>query len=288
MLRSFVGWLDSYLAGEEPAAVVKAAIGLMSFAALLGVILGSTAIKLGALVTVLLVFLSIMLMLLRDRARLRRQLEDYARVVARYGDAILDQRKPAMRLVRLEHVAVVERNGDVKEFIRMRVVALKKELQFIPHIAGPVWHQSEAQLRKVKVEVRGLSVDGKRGTKWFVTKSLREGKLRLQAHLNSPAPMGSEVFLEIVRDWPGKCVPLMRLRQPDWFTYDYTRPTDYLSYVVILPPGVDVYCEAIGFTQGAPGFSLEAMVNTEGCTQVTLIATNVPVDRRIGMLLEIK
>jgi hypothetical protein len=288
MLRSFVAWLDDYLAGEEPAAVVRAVIGIMSFAVLLGVILGSTAIKLGALVAALLGLLSVMLILLRDRRRLKRELDEYSRIMTRYGDAITDQRKPAMRLRRLEHLAIVDRNGNVKEFIRMRVVALKKELQFIPHRAGPAWAQSASQLRKVKIEVRGLSVDGKPGTKWFTTQSWRDGKLNLLAHLNSPAPLGSEVYLEIVRDWPAKCFPLMRLREPEVFAHDYTRPIDYLSYTVVLPPGVEVYCDPIGFTDGTAGFSLETRTNQDGCTQVTLIATDVPVDRKIGMTLEVK
>jgi hypothetical protein len=288
MLRSFVAWLDDYLAGKEPSAVVRAAIGLMSFAALLGVILGSTAIKLGALVTVLLTFLSIMLILLKDRRRLTRERDEYARAVARYGDEILDHRKPAMRIKRLEHRATIDRNGDVTELIKMQVIALKKELLFIPHWAGPSWPQPMSQLRKMKVEVRGLSVDGKPGTKWFTTRTWSDGKLRLQAHLNDPVTMGSEVALEIVRQWPGKSFPMMRQKEPEAFTHDYTRPVDYLSYTIILPPGTDVYCDPVGFTEGTNGFSLETTRDAAGCTQVTLIVQNVSVDRKVGMRLEVK
>lgn len=288
MLRSFVAWLDDYLAGREPAAVVRAVIGIMSFATLLGVILGSTAIKLGALVTVLLIFLSIMLILLRDRRRLTRELEEYDHVVTRYGDAITDHREPAMRMKRLEHLMIVDRNGDVREFIKMQVIALKKELLFIPHRAGPGWAQPMSQLRKIKVEVRSLSIDGTPGTKWFLTRSWRDGKLNLLAHLNSPAPMGSEVSYEIIREWPGKCIPMMRLREPESFTYDYTRPIDYLRYVVVLPPGVDVYCDPIGFAEGTNGYSLTTDTNAEGRTQVTLVVTDVSVDRKVGMRLETK
>ena len=288
MLRSFVGWLDDYLASEEPSAVVKAAVGIMSFAVLLGAIFGSSVVKLGALAVAVLFSLSVLLILLRDRRRMRLQLDEYTRIVKRYGDAITDHRKPAMRLERLDHVAVIDRNGDAREFIRMRVVALNKELHFIPHRAGAGWAQPASQLRKVKVEVRGLSVDGKPGTRWFLTEDWQDGKLNLLAHLNTPVPMGSEVGLEIIRYWPGKCAPLMKLGEPDIFTYDYTRPIDYLSYKVVLPEGVDVYCDPIGFEEGAPGFSLETTKNMEGCTEVMLIATDVAVDQKIGMRLEVK
>ncbi|HEX3592454.1 MAG TPA: hypothetical protein VHV74_22770 [Pseudonocardiaceae bacterium] len=288
MLRSFIDWLDGYLAGEQPATVVKAAIGIMSFAVLLGAFLGSSAVRLGALVVVLFILLSIALILLSDRRRLSHEIDEYSRIVTRYGDEILDNRKPAMRLKRLEHLAIIDRNGDAKEYIRMRVVALKKELHFIPHRAGPAWPQPASQLRKVKVEVRGLSVDGEPGTKWFVTKVWQGAKLHLLAHLNEPIPMGSEVYLEIVRDWPGKCIPLMRLREPDDFTYDYTRPVDHLVYTVILPPGVEVYCDPIGFTHGTNGFSLKTEINAERCTQVTLTASDVSIDKKIGMRLELR
>lgn len=288
MLGSFVEWLDSYLAGEEPSAVVRAAIGIMSFAVLIGAIFGSSAVKLGALAVALLFSLSVLLVLLRGNRRMRGQLQQYRRIVMRYGDEIMEQRKPAMGLKTLNHVAVIDRNGDVEETIRMRVVALKKELQFIPHRSGPGWAQPASQLRRVKVQVRGLSVDGKQGTKWFLTEDRHDGKLNFLAHLHTPVPMGTEVDLEINRTWPGKCAPLMRHGETEVFTYDYTRPIDYLRYVVILPAGVEVYCDSIGFAEGTKGFSLSTTTNTQGSTEVTLIATDVPVDRKIGMRLELK
>jgi hypothetical protein len=57
---------------------------------------------------------------------------------------------------------------------------------------------------------------------------------------------------------------------------------------VIFPRGVEVYCDPIGFAEGANGFSLKTETNVEGCTQVSLIVTDVSVDRKVGMRLEAK
>ena len=54
MLRETILFLEEFLHGHGASAVVKAAVGIMSFAVLLGAALGSTAVKSGALVTVVL------------------------------------------------------------------------------------------------------------------------------------------------------------------------------------------------------------------------------------------
>jgi hypothetical protein len=45
MFRSFIAWLDSYLSREEPSSVLKAIVGLMAFAGLLGTIFGNQAVR---------------------------------------------------------------------------------------------------------------------------------------------------------------------------------------------------------------------------------------------------
>ena len=38
MFKSFIAWLDTYLSREEPSTVLKAMVGLMAFAGLLGTV----------------------------------------------------------------------------------------------------------------------------------------------------------------------------------------------------------------------------------------------------------
>lgn len=75
MLRSFIAWLDGYLAGEDTPAVIKAIVGIMSFAVLLGTILGNDAVKSGLLVAVVFCLISVVVVLLGDRRSLYRDLE---------------------------------------------------------------------------------------------------------------------------------------------------------------------------------------------------------------------
>lgn len=73
MLDGFITWLDSYISRERPSAVMRAMIGLMAFAGLLGTISGEQAIRAGAFVVVIVIAVSTMLALLADRRRLTRE-----------------------------------------------------------------------------------------------------------------------------------------------------------------------------------------------------------------------
>lgn len=288
MLRSVIAWLDNYLEGEGSPAVAKAVVGIMSFAVLVGAILGNAAVKAGLLVAVIFVALAAMLILLADRRRIVSQSNSYKQLLTRYCKFIVDQKKPAMRISRLEHVAVIDKSGDTTEVIKMHVVVLKKELYFVPLRFGSAWEQPHKYRKRLKVEVRSLLVEGNRGTEWEVTESwLPDGKLDLLSHLHSPAPQGSEVKLEVDRAWPGKCIPLVRGR-PETFTLQFARPIDYASYVVVLPPGAEAYYDPIGFSEGQDGFSLTSKRNNEGRLEFTLVATCITYNQKVGMRLQLK
>jgi hypothetical protein len=87
MFKSFIAWLDSYISREEPSTILKALIGLMAFAGLLGTVFGSQPIRVGAFVALGVFVTSVILFLVADRRRLQRA---YDR-----------QRKPAHLLLRL-------------------------------------------------------------------------------------------------------------------------------------------------------------------------------------------
>ena len=73
MLREAILFLEEFLHGHGPPAVAKAVVGLMPFAVLLGAVLGSTAVKAGALVTALLVITAAGIALLTSRRTDRRR-----------------------------------------------------------------------------------------------------------------------------------------------------------------------------------------------------------------------
>ena len=76
MLRETILFLEEFLHGHGPPAVAKAVVGLMSFAVLLGAVLGSTAIKAGALVTVIFVITAAGIGLVTRLRAARRELHE--------------------------------------------------------------------------------------------------------------------------------------------------------------------------------------------------------------------
>jgi len=290
MLRSFIAWLDNYLAGEEPSAVVKAAVGLMSFAALMGVILGSAAIKTGALVVVIFVILAMMLMLLTDRRRIQREADEHHRLLTLYCNFIVDSPRPTIRVLKWEQVVFIEPNGDAKETINIHGVVLREKLYFLVLRSTPRWEQPYRYRSRVKVKARSLLVDGARGTSWAITSSWRpDGELNLLAHLHQPATYGSEIRLEIERYWPGKCIPLMVKRDQDEFTLRFreTMPVQYATYEIVLPPNADAYYDPIGFAQPNGSYSIKPDRKQGRCT-FTFAAEEIPPNRLVGMKLELK
>jgi hypothetical protein len=288
MLRSFVAWLDGYLDGEEPSAIVKAVVGLLGFAALLGALLGDTAIRAGAIVAVLLVLLAVMLLLLADRRRLRQEIKSNRRLVTRYCDIITDRSRPVVRVRSWQQVAVIEPNGDTREVITVHGVVQRK-MHFMPLRFGSGWDQPERHRRGVRVKVRSLRVSGDRGTSWVVTSSwLPDGRLDLISHLHSPVAGDTEIHLEMEWFWPAKCAPLVRNREPDEFAFRFSNPVESVSYTVILPRRLDAYYDPIGFGPNDTAFSITPGRSQEGRNQFVLTARNLPLKRRIGMRLELK
>ncbi|HYQ63233.1 hypothetical protein [Actinophytocola sp.] len=291
MLKSFVSWLDDYLAGEDSTAIVKSIIGIMSFAALLGVILGNIAIKLGALIVVIFLILAVMLLLLTDRRRINNEADMHRQLLTRYCDFIWEEStKPAAIVKRWKQVVSVAPNGDVKESINLHIVVLHDELYFMRLWSSPAWDQPPRFRHRVKVKVRSLSISGGRGPRWAVTSSwTHRGKLHLFAHLHSPVPKGAELQIEIIRDWPGKCLPLIR-RSPDEFTFRFSPAMTIAEafFVVILPKGEDAYYEPVGFHEPCKDYSVARSSNGDDRVEIALRIKDLPPDCRIGMRLELK
>lgn len=289
MSRDFVDWFDGYLAREGPSAVAKGLISLLGLAGLLGAILGNTAIKAGGIIFVLLAALAGMLYLLRDRGRFLNETELYRRLLIRYCAVIADKPKAVARIRSWHQVAVVKSNGDTRETIKIHAVCLRKELHFLRLKFSTDWDQPAATQKKVSVRVRGLSINGTRGASWDITSSWTGlGKLELLAHLHNPAHLNSDIRLEIIWDWPGKCLPLTK-GKPDSFTFEFNKfmPIEFAKYEVILPRDATPYHDPIGFDAESEQFSITPGRSDDGRPMVTFEGENLPAGGKIGMRLEL-
>jgi hypothetical protein len=286
VLRSFIAWLDDYLAGESPSAIIRAIVGLLSFAVLLGALVGSSAVKAGLLVAVLLALTAIILLLLADRRDLRRKYEEHQRLVSRYCSLIAAGIK--LQLTSWEQVTIIDPRGNAKERIIVHGRA-PHNIQFVRLYLGPGWNQPRRYLRKVKVNARRLVSQDTPGTSIQLTSSwLANGKLLLLAHSPAPCLENGEVRLMIEWNWPGKCIPLTVHRVPDSFLFEFGKPIAYASQKVILPPGHDAYYEPVGFSENQEQFTLTRSTNDLGQVQFVFEAQPLEADHKAGMRLELK
>jgi hypothetical protein len=292
MFKSFVAWLDIYISREEPSTVLKALIGLMAFTGLLGTIFGSQAIRIGAFVVVILLIASAILLLLADRQRLRKEYNTHRKLLERYCDFVISNNSdPLVSIDSWTQTVFVHRNGDVKEILTIRAVALREEVYFIRFIEGSSWNQPERYRRRVHINARSLRLNGNSGPRWRVTRSWRsDQRINSIIHFDSPVLKGEEVRLEVERTWPAKCLPLMRDRVADVF---YFRTSDLMrieraEYRVVLPTGYDAVYEPVGFVETDSEFSMDATTDAEGRKVVAFKAARIPEHRKIGMRLELK
>jgi hypothetical protein len=126
MLRSFLGWLDDYLAGETPPAILRAVVGLLSFAVLLGALLGSVAVKAGVLVAALLALAGLALLALTDRRSLHHKYEAHRRLVSHYCDLI----HQAPQITNWRQVTVIDEHGNAKETVVVHAKTVHDDIHF--------------------------------------------------------------------------------------------------------------------------------------------------------------
>ncbi|WP_367130449.1 hypothetical protein [Saccharothrix sp. HUAS TT1] len=289
MLTRFIIWLDDILADEGSPAIVKAALGILSFAVLLGALLGNTAVKAGALVVALLVLLSAGLVLLADRRATLRRLETQWQLVAHYTKLASDGSPPEYRVVDWDEFLTVEPNGDTRKRLTMRAQVLVDGLWSIRQVHGCGWPQPARFRRRVVVVVRKLLVDGAPGPRMSSTSAWdAEGRFVLITHFRSALPRGSSFGIVVECDWPGMCAPLMRDRRPDDFTLSFRTPVVRARYLVALPPGSDAYLEPVGFSEEEDGFGIVRTVDPGGRPVFGIESTAVPLHTRVGMRIEVK
>lgn len=291
MFKSFIAWLDSYISREEPSAVLKAMVGLMAFAGLLGTIFGNQAIRTGAFVVVIVFVVSVVLLLLADRRRLTRTHDTHLMLLARYCNFVIDHSaEPLVSIESWKQKTYVYPNGDVREVLTLKAVAIRERVYIIRLTAGSGWQQPEKYRRDVRVVARSLTADGLPGPRWNVTTSwLTTEKMNSILHLHRPIERGQEVLFEVVRTWPAKCQTLV-LGQVDEFCFR-TSPLleiQHVEYGIVLPLGHDAVYELIGATEPDVRIEADTKYDQEGRKVFLWRADNVPNRTFVGIRLELK
>ncbi|HEY7592738.1 MAG TPA: hypothetical protein VH969_06245 [Actinophytocola sp.] len=283
--------MDLYISRETPASVLKSLVGLMTFAGLLGTIFGNEAIRVGAFVVVIFFAVCVILLLLGDRRRLQQENRAARQLVSRYCDFVVDNAsKPLVSITAWDQVVYVQPNGDVREIITIKAVALRKKVYFIRMTAGSRWDQPERYRRNVRVIARGLTVNNRTGPHWLVTNSwMSSQKMVSILHLHEPIALGEEVLFEVIRMWPAKCRPLMRDDIAESFVFRTSHLLDikHVEYKVVLPAGYDAVHEPIGHIEPDVRFSVEEGRDQEGRRVFIWHADLVPAGKTVGFRLEL-
>lgn len=292
MFRNFIAWLDLYISRETPASVLKSLIGLMAFAGLLGTIFGNQAIRVGAFVVVIVFVVSVILLLLADRRRLQLHYRETHELLTRYCDFLVDNRsEPLVAVEEWSQVVYLQPNGDVREVITIRAIALRERVYFIRMTAGSRWDQPDRYRHNVKVIARSLSVNNKPGPRWMVTASWASAeKLTAILHLHDPIKQGEEIHFEVVRTWPAKCRPLMRYGVAESFVFYTSRQLldiRRVEFRIVLPVGFDAVHEPIGHLEPEVHLSIEDERDQEGRRVFTWRADVIPVWKQVGLRLEL-
>lgn len=292
MLKGFIDWFDSHITREEPSAILKSLIGFMTFAGLLGTIFGNHAIRAGAFAVVITFVLSVMLLLIADRRRLKRAYDLQRARLARYCDYVIENTPAPQILIESWQQAVyVRTNGDVREVLNLKAVALGEKVHFVRLTAGSRWDQPDRYRRDVKVTARSISADGTPGPHWYVTTSWQSAhKMVSIPHLRRAIGRGEEVSFEMVRDWPAKCLPMMRQKEAEDFTLCTTSrlPVQSAEYRVVLPRGFDAVHELIGSTQPDVHLSAETKYDQENRRVFIWRSDSIPTLTTVGIRIELK
>jgi hypothetical protein len=292
MFRSFIAWLDSYISREEPSSILKAMIGLMTFAGLLGTIFGNQAIRVGAFVVVAVFVVSVILIMLADRRRLHREHETDRELLARYCEFVIDNSSdPLFSVKTWTQTVYVDRNGDVREVLVITATALRERVYFLRLTAKSKWDQPERHRRRVKIVARGLTVNGQSGPRWNVTTTWDSvQRLTSILHLHEPIKGGEEIILEVVRTWPAKCRPLMREGVAENFSLRTTSLLEVqrIEYCVVLPHGYNAVYERIGHTDPNVGLTIESEPDKEGRSTFRWCANCLPSFKEVGIRLELE
>lgn len=291
MLRRFIDLLEEHLADVGVIGLIEALLGIIALGGALSIVFGNTTIKAAAVVAIMLGVLGLFVILVASRVSLRRQSDLDRRLLVRYCKVLSDEFPISWKLMGWDQTIVIGKNGDARQTIKVHAVVESKRLSYYRVRVGPGWNQPQKYRKKVKVQVRSLSIEGVSGTRSEVTELwLEDGTLEILVHFPSSVPRGAEFHVIVVLDWPGKCRPLMKDKVPDDFCYKLERSNvQQFRYVIVLPSGVDASYDPIGFSLSDSNFSLIGKRNGGDQLEIALVATDIKATgrKRIGVRLDL-
>jgi hypothetical protein len=107
-------------------------------------------------------------------------------------------------------------------------------------------------------------------------------------HLHHPIKRGEDILFEVIRTWPGKCLPLLR---GDTETFSFCASPlgiQHVEYSVVLPNGFDAVYELIDTGDPDIPISTNLEYDKEGRRMFAWSADKVPAKVQLGMRLELK
>lgn len=287
MLKSFLGWLDEFVLDRGLIGLASGVLGILAFGGTLSVIFGNITIRAAIIIAVLLANLAFIALLIASRAESRKRVKRAERLLARYCTSINEILVQSWRFVSYHVTYDIGARGDTKQTVKMRLVVESEELQFFRARIGPGWEQPTRMRSKVKAEVVSLLADGVGGVRWDLTSSwLPDGRLEILAHCLNPAPKGTEIALQLHLDWPRKCAPLVRDREPDNFLLGFTRPLKEMSQILTLPRGAEARYELVNFDP-SDDFTVESEEIAGRRQQITLRANGLQPGKKRGLRVDL-
>ena len=290
MIDDFSQWLDEYRRDHEPPAALKAAVGLMTFASLVGIIFGNPIIHIGAIVTLTLCLISGILTLLADRHGVRQERDTYLQRLNWYYDVLSNlSPEPLIAVENWEQTVEIMPNGDTHEVLILDAVAPREVIFFARLTAKSRWQQPKQQLDKITMTACRVNADDSLGPRWHIMSSWEGDKLVAYLDLDPPLRRGETIRFMMKRTWPAKCRPMMRDRKSEDFIMHTTNALEikYAKYSVILPREYEAAYELIGETE--PDVQLLADVTQHNGRKVyTWYADKVPSNTFIGLRLQLK
>lgn len=288
MWRSFVRWLDEYLAETGVAGLIQGGVGILGFGAALSALLGYSAVKGAAVVAALLLGLGLALTLVGSRARWRRRCERRDELIDLYSRALFDNGTP-WRLLQWRQTMHLDANGDTRARIEVHAVSEHAALPFFRLKLGAGWNMPIRLRKRVTVCVRSLEVAGVGGTRCEFQQAWRkDGLLDVVVMFPAPALLDQQFHVVVEVFWPGRCTPLTVDRRPDQFVVKVGPLLELLEYTVELPPDMRAFYDRVGFGMDEPGFELFSRNTPSGRSEVCLRAKDIREERRVGMRLDLK
>lgn len=290
MFHEFTRWLDEYLRDHEPSVVLRAAIGLVTFASLLGAFFGSQTVRMGAFVAAIFCLMSGALLLIADRHGIKQERDTYLQRLNWYYDVLGKlSPEPLIAVDKWEQTVEIMPNGDAHEVLILDAVAPREVVFFARLTARSLWDQPKRQRRKITMTAQRVKADGSCGPHWNIMFSWQGDKLVSHLDLDPPIRRGETIRFRVERTWPAKCAPMMRTKKAEDFVLRTSNALEIrrAEYSVVLPKGFEAVYELIG--EGEPDVQLSAdHEEHNGRKTYSWCADKVPAKIGVGIRLQLK